>query len=101
VSVDGVSLVVTARRRPFHRLSDFTALGLDPAKAAIVVVKSGYLVPEIRALAAADMMALSPGVVDQDVSRLLRRRKTQATFPFDREFAWTPAPRCSARKVGR
>jgi microcystin degradation protein MlrC len=98
VRVAGLSLVVTARRRPFHQLSDFTALGLDPRKAVIVVVKSGYLVPEIRALAAADMMALSPGVVDQDVRRMPRLRKTQPLFPFDRDFAWTPAPRCSARR---
>jgi microcystin degradation protein MlrC len=98
VRVDGVSLVITGKRRPFHRRDDFTLLGLDPADAAIVVVKSGYLVPEIRALAAADMMALSPGVVDQDVARLPRRRQTQPLFPFDRDFAWTPAPRCSSRR---
>jgi len=98
VRVEGVSLVITGKRGPFHRLDDFTGLGLDPAKAAVVVVKSGYLVPEIRALAAADMMALSPGVVDQDVVRLPRLRKTQPLFPFDRDFAWTPAPHCSSRR---
>jgi microcystin degradation protein MlrC len=98
VRADGVTLAITSRRLPFHHLSDFTALGLDPTGAAIVVVKSGYLVPEIRALAGADMMALSPGVVDQDVRRMPRRRKTQPLFPFDRDFAWTPAPSCSARR---
>jgi microcystin degradation protein MlrC len=98
VRVGGVSLVLTARRRPFHHLHDFTALGLDPTKAAIVVVKSGYLSPEMSALAADDMMALSPGVVDQDIRRLPRRRKAGPAWPFDIDFAWTPVARCSARR---
>jgi microcystin degradation protein MlrC len=89
--------VLTARRRPFHRIEDFTKLGLNPAAADIVIVKSGYLVPEIEALAAADAMALSPGVVDQAVERLPRLRKAQPTFPFDRDFPWRPRARASAR----
>jgi microcystin degradation protein MlrC len=97
VAVDGVSLVLVARRRPFHRISDFTSLGLDPAAARLVVVKSGYLTPEIAALAADDAMALSPGVVDQDVERLPRRRKTRPTFPFDHDFTWRPTAHPSGR----
>jgi hypothetical protein len=42
-------------------------------------------------------MALSPGVVDQDVERLPRRRKTAPTFPFDRDFTWRPTAHPSAR----
>src|SRR5205823_12459181 len=30
VDVKGISLVLTARRRPFHEIEDFTSLGLDP-----------------------------------------------------------------------
>ena len=48
VDVDGVTLVLTARRRPFHEIEDFTSLGLDPKAFQIVVVKAGYLVPEHR-----------------------------------------------------
>ncbi len=69
-----------------------------PTKAAIVVVKSGYLSPQMSALAADDMMALSPGVVDQDIRRLPRRRKAGPAWPFDLDFAWTPAARVSARR---
>jgi microcystin degradation protein MlrC len=97
VDVGGLALVLTARRRPFHRIGDFTSLGLAPFAADIVAVKSGYLTPEIESLAAADAMALSPGVVDQAVERLPRLRKTEPTFPFDRDFAWRPRARPSAR----
>jgi microcystin degradation protein MlrC len=97
VEVGGLAIVLTARRRPFHRIEDFTMLDLDPFDADIVVVKSGYLEPQIAALAAADAMALSPGVVDQEVQRLPRPRKAAPTFPYDRDFPWSPRARPSAR----
>ena len=99
VGIGGVSLVLTAKRRPFHCRRDFTALGLDPTKASIVVVKSGYLSPEIIALAAANIMALSPGAVDQDITRLPRLRKSRPVYPFDPDCSWQPASRPSARRA--
>ncbi|MFS2225810.1 M81 family metallopeptidase [Pantoea sp. B65] len=93
----GILLVVADRRRPYHYLADFYQLGLDPLQAKIVVVKSGYLSPELAPIARPNLMALSEGVVDQDVERLPRLRKTQPTFPFDRTFSFTPAVRFSAR----
>ena len=85
----GITFVTTEKRRPFHYIADFQALGLDPAKAKILVVKSGYLVPEIAQLAARNMMALSPGVVDQAVERQPRHRSGAGIYPFEdvKEFA--------------
>jgi microcystin degradation protein MlrC len=97
VRIAGVTLVLTARRRPFHNIADFTRLGLDPHAARILVVKSGYLSPELAPIANPSLMALSPGVVDQFVERLPRLRKTVPTYPFDKGFAYTPAVRLSAR----
>jgi microcystin degradation protein MlrC len=88
--IDGVSLVVTARRRPFHCIADFARLGLDVTAAKILVVKSGYLSPELAPLANPGLMVLSAGAVDQFVERLPRLRKQRRTFPFDSEFSWSP-----------
>lgn len=96
--IDGVDLVVTARRRPFHNVADFTRLGLDPRAAKVVVVKSGYLSPELAPIANPSLMALSPGVVDQSVERLPRLRKARKTYPFDTNFDWSPLAVPSARK---
>ena len=93
----GIDIVVSARRRPYHNISDFTALGLDPHNANIVVVKSGYLSPELAPIASPNLMALSNGVVDQFVERLPRLRKVRDTFPFDKDFAYTPETLLSAR----
>lgn len=95
----GIDVVVSARRRPYHNIADFTLLGLDPLRANIVVVKSGYLSPELAPIARPNLMALSNGVVDQFVERLPRNRKTVATFPFDRDFTYHPQVRLSARSA--
>lgn len=93
----GIDVVVSARRRPYHNISDFTVLELDPHSADIVVVKSGYLSPELAPIASPNLMALSNGVVDQFVERLPRNRKARKTFPFDRDFSYVPQVQISAR----
>ncbi|HWU18999.1 MAG TPA: M81 family metallopeptidase [Devosia sp.] len=97
VRIGGIDLVLTVRRRPFHNIPDFTRLGLDPRTARIVVVKSGYLSPDLGPIANPSLMALSPGVVDQFVERLVREHKSVAQYPFDRDVAYVPAPVWSAR----
>ena len=97
VRIGGIDLVLTARRRPYHNIADFARLGLDPRQAAIVVVKSGYLSPELGPIANPSLMALSPGVVDQFVERLERRHKREPQYPFDTDFAFEPKVSWSRR----
>jgi microcystin degradation protein MlrC len=101
VSIGGIELVLSTKRRPYHNIADFTRLGLDPKSAKIIVVKSGYLSPELAPLANPNLMALSAGVVDQFVERLERHRKTQDTYPFDKDFFYTPTVFSSARSANR
>jgi microcystin degradation protein MlrC len=90
VRIGGIELVLTARRRPFHNIADFTRLGLDPHAARIIAVKSGYLSPELGPIANPGIMALSPGVVDQFVERTERKHTPRPSYPFDTDFAFTP-----------
>ncbi|MDE1994067.1 MAG: M81 family metallopeptidase [Rhizobiaceae bacterium] len=101
VSVGGIDLVLSAKRRPYHNIVDFTRLGLDPHLAKVIVVKSGYLSPELAPIANPNLMALSPGVVDQFVERLSRLRKQKPTYPFDKDFAFTPEALLSSRSTTR
>jgi microcystin degradation protein MlrC len=89
----GVRVILTQRRKPFHRIEDFTKLGLDPSAQKVVVVKIGYLEPELRAAARYAFLALTPGAVNQDVARLPYRRLTRPMFPMDRDFEWAPRAR--------
>ena len=95
--IGGIDLVVTARRRPFHNLSDFTDLGLNPLAAKIIAVKSGYLSPDLAPIANPNLLVLSSGAVDQFIERLPRLRKMHPTYPFDQDFTFEAKALVSAR----
>jgi microcystin degradation protein MlrC len=86
VETGSVSVIVTRKRKPYHRESDFTRLGLDPRTTDIVIVKIGYLVPELYDMRGDWIMALTPGGVDQDLERLDYRRIERPMFPLDRDM---------------
>lgn len=83
VEVGQISVIVTKKRKPYHRISDFTNIGLDPKKTDILMVKIGYLVPELYNIRADWIMALTPGGVDQNLQRLPYERIQRPIFPLD------------------
>jgi microcystin degradation protein MlrC len=96
VKIGSINVIVTRKRKPYHRIKDFTTLGLDPEKTAIVVVKIGYLVPQLYDIRADWIMALTPGGVDQDLERLDYKRIMRPMFPLDKDML---DPDLSARMV--
>lgn len=87
IRVGSVHAILTRLRKPYHHEHDFTDLGLDPRGADIVIVKIGYLEPELAEMSAGWKMALTPGGVDQDLVRLGHHRIRRPMFPFDRGMA--------------
>ncbi|MDA0315225.1 MAG: M81 family metallopeptidase [Bacteroidetes bacterium] len=83
VKVGAIKVIVTKKRKPYHLEKDFTDLGLNPRKAAIVVVKIGYLVPELYDMRGDWIMAQTPGGVDQDLERLGHKRIIRPMYPLD------------------
>lgn len=86
VKVGSVSVIVTKKRKPYHKEVDFTRLSLQPRKTDIVVVKIGYLVPELYDMRKGWIMALTPGGVDQDLERLGHKRIKRPMFPIDADM---------------
>lgn len=78
-----VHAIITTRRKPFHHLNDFRMLGLEPTEIDVLIVKIGYLEPELYELAEDWTLALTPGGVDQDLLRLGHHRLAPGVFPFD------------------
>ena len=89
VKIGGITLVLAARRRPYHNIADFTRLGLDPTKVRLLVVKSGYLSPELAPIANPNLMALTDGVINQDIENLPSHRRHQPSYPFVKDFSYT------------
>jgi len=50
VKCGNISVIVTERRKGYHKEKDFTGLGLNPRETDILVVKIGYLEPELYAM---------------------------------------------------
>jgi len=86
IKVGSVHVIVTQKRKPYHKEKDFTRLGLNPRKTDIVVVKIGYLEPELYAMRADWLLALTLGGVDQNLERLGYKRIQRPMFPLDKEM---------------
>ena len=89
-------IIVTKKRKPYHKEIDFTRLGLHPRTADIVIVKIGYLQPELYAMRSGWLMALTPGGVDQDIERLPYKHIQRPMYPIDKNF---PEPDLSPRMI--
>jgi microcystin degradation protein MlrC len=96
VKVGSVHVIVTKKRKPYHREADFTRLGLNPRTADIVVVKIGYLEPELYNMRADWLLALTPGGVAQNLERLGYKRINRPMFPLDKDMK---SPDLKARLV--
>jgi microcystin degradation protein MlrC len=90
VRVEGVRVIVSDRRYIYHDPEDFHHAGIDPLAHKIVIVKLGYLMAPIRAIAPREILALTPGYADLDFTRLPYRYVTRPIEPLDRGFAYHP-----------
>lgn len=92
LEIGGVKVIVSRRRRPYHFVRDMARVGVEPLAHKIVVVKIGYLEPDLKRHAPLNFLALSPGAVDQDLVRLPYQRIERPIFPLDPDLAWSPQP---------
>ena len=90
VRVGGVHIILAADRRAFADRASMAAAGVDPAQAKIVVVKLGYLFPDLADHAPRSIMALSPGATDLRLDELPYKHLIRPTYPLDGDLAWEP-----------
>jgi len=90
VKVQNITIVVSKKRRPFHYLSDFDNLRLNLQDYRLLVVKSGYLSPDLKDLSCPSFMALSSGAVNQDLKNLDNHQRKRLTFPFQEFNEFVP-----------
>ena len=96
VKIGSIYVIVTKKRKPYHHESDFSALDLKIRESDILIVKIGYLVPELYDIKGDWVMALTKGGVDQDLERLGHKRILRPMFPFDKDME---TPDLSARLI--
>lgn len=90
LQIGSVFAILTENPKPYHLEHDFTDLDLEPRSADIVIVKIGYLEPELYDMAKGWMLGLTPGGVDQNIERLGHHRIRHPMWPFERTFDTPP-----------
>ncbi|NLG50776.1 MAG: M81 family metallopeptidase [Chloroflexi bacterium] len=88
VRVGNVEVVLQPDRQPFTDLRYFEQLGIDVHQKKMIVVKLGYLFPELRDFAPRHIMALSPGFSDLRLDRLPYQHLVRPIYPLDKEAEW-------------
>lgn len=86
----GLQIIVTQRRDQYASLSQYLQVGVDPREVDMVVVKMGYLEPELYEVQKGWLLALTPGGVDQDLRRLGHQRVDRPMIGLDAEVDGPP-----------
>lgn len=88
VDIEGVKLAILNARRSFVKVDDFKDVGLNPLDYDIVVVKLGYLYPELRDIAPVHLMALTSGFCNLDMTTLPFQEVQRPAYPLDADMTW-------------
>lgn len=88
VKSGGVHIAIVNSRRSYTELCDFKDLGLNPLDFKIVVVKLGYLYPELRDIAPVHLMALTSGFCNLDMRTLPFQHIHRPSYPLDLNMEW-------------
>jgi microcystin degradation protein MlrC len=90
IETEGVKTVILKTRRSFVEIKDFKEVGVNPLEYKIVVVKLGYLFPELRDMAPVHLMALTTGFCNLDMRTLPFKNVHRPCFPLDIDMVWEP-----------
>ncbi|NCB01261.1 MAG: M81 family peptidase [Spirochaetia bacterium] len=86
LSVGSVDVVVSSHHVGAYDPEMMKSLGVDPHERKIIVVKLGYLEPEIRAISNYSVMALTDGSSNEVLTSLDYKNITRPIYPLDTDF---------------
>ena len=82
----GITVVITKNRAALCRPDIFRSIGLDPTAFSIVVVKLGYLFPELAQQAGRSILAFTPGASTERLEDMHLKRIRRPMYPLDDDF---------------
>ncbi|MGO1759677.1 MAG: MlrC C-terminal domain-containing protein [Mammaliicoccus vitulinus] len=78
-----ITLIVSNHFTSFAEINQFTELGIHPRDYDIVIVKQGYIFPELEEVADHTIMSLTPGDTYQLTENLEYKRIYRPMYPID------------------
>lgn len=86
LDIEGVDVIVTNKHVGCYELEMMRCVKIDPTKCKAIVVKLGYLEPEIRSISKRSIMALTTGSSDELFERLDYKKMKRPIYPLDGDF---------------
>jgi microcystin degradation protein MlrC len=87
LDVGGIDVLVVNKHVGCYDPKMIEAVGINPSDAKVIIVKLGYLEPEIRSIAKRSIMALTNGSSDELFKRLPYEKMKRPVYPLDGDFA--------------
>lgn len=88
IAAGGVDIVLTDVRAAFISAKHIENMGISPADYKVIVVKLGYLFPELRKIASDHVFALTPGASTNLFDTLDYKHIIRPMYPLDKDFEW-------------
>ncbi len=85
IHTGGIDVVVTSKHVGAYDPQMMRAVGVVPQERKLIVVKLGYLEPEIRAISRYSVMALTDGSTNEVLSSLPYTKLPRPVYPLDRQ----------------
>lgn len=89
LAIGNFHIIVNSHRTQYGTAEQFELAGFKLDEQDLVVVKMGYLEPDLAAAANGWTMVLSPGAVDQDLTRIDYTELRRPIFPLDEDTDFT------------
>lgn len=86
LDIEGIDVIVTNKHVGCYNLDMMRCVGIEPNALNAIVVKLGYLEPEIRAISKRSIMALTDGSSDELFERLEYKKMKRPVYPLDGDF---------------
>ena len=86
IKYKSITIIITKYRRPFHYFKNFKDLNINLKKYKLLVVKSGYLSPDLKKIKSKSFMILSDGAVNQNIESLSNNFRKSNIFPFSKKY---------------
>ena len=84
--MDGITLIVTENRTALTRREIFDSIGVDFMKYRLVVVKLGYLFPELAEAVPRSILAFTLGGSTERLEDMGHKNISRPMYPLDDHF---------------
>lgn len=90
INTNGIDIIVTDTRYSFTSPEIIECTGVKVYDYKIIVVKLGYIYPELRKISKRSIMALTPGSSCLAIDSFNFQNINRPMYPIDKNFVWEP-----------